>query len=206
VGVLLAAAPSLLPNAILLSMSEAPNVRIRVIDGAADTLLPALAAGEIDVVIGRISPFAQRRGLQHEVLYDEPIVVCARPRHPIFRPSKRKVTLGEIARYPWILPPTGVSLRREIDNALERANVTAPDDLVESVSILTNRALVMKGDVLAFLPANVVAEDVRLGLIKTLPPPFDIAVDPVGLTFRDDGDLSAHALAFIACVRRAARR
>ncbi len=205
VGVLLAAAARLLPRAIKLSKRRFPRVVIRVHDAAGDVLLPMLAAGEIDMVVGRISSFDRKAGFRHEVLYEEPVVVCARPQHPLFKLSRRHARIAEIAGYPWILPPPGVALRHEIDQALESARCAAPADIVESVSMPTNRTLLLSTDTIAFLPSQVVAEDVSLGLLRTVAVPFDLTTDSVGVTFREDADLAPPALHFADCVRAAAR-
>lgn len=204
VGVLLAAAARLLPRAIAAAKKRAPFVTISVHEGSGVALLPALSAGEIDMIVGRISAFDRSAELRHEVLYEEPIVLCARSQHALFKGARRWPDVAQIARYPWILPPPGVALRKEIDQALELAQGNLPADVVESVSILTNRSLLLGTDTIAFLPSQVVAEDVELGLIRTMHLPFVLSDDPVGITFRSADDLSPAARQFADCVRAAA--
>jgi DNA-binding transcriptional LysR family regulator len=63
IGTLLAAAPELLPRAIETLLDERPRVAIKVVEGTNDVLMPALFAGEIDMIIGRLPAYrAPRQG------------------------------------------------------------------------------------------------------------------------------------------------
>ena len=50
VGTLLAASPRLLPGAVARVVAERPNVAIKIVEGTNDVLMPALHAGDIDLV------------------------------------------------------------------------------------------------------------------------------------------------------------
>jgi DNA-binding transcriptional LysR family regulator len=99
-------------------------------------------------------------------------------------------------------PPSWTALRREIEQALSAIGSRAPRDIVESVSFLTNRTLLLNTDSIAFFPRQIAAEDVTLGLLRTTDVPFDISLDPVGMTFRTDDDLKPVAREFAACARK----
>jgi DNA-binding transcriptional LysR family regulator len=205
VGVLLAAAGGFLPHAIVRFKEQFPAVTVTVRDRAGEMLLPDLIAGEIDMILGRVSTFDEVGGLVHEVLYDEPVVLCCRANHPILKGSRRKPAgLEATLRYPWILPPRGLALRRQIDDALIAARCRPPVEIVESVATLVNRTLLLNSNMMVFVPAQVVADDVALGLLKTLPIPFELKNDPVALTFRSQDDLSPAAVQFAACLRESA--
>jgi DNA-binding transcriptional LysR family regulator len=206
VGVLLAAASGLLPRAIMRFKERFPTVTVTLRDRAGEQLLPDLIAGELDMILGRVSPLDQRAGLVHEVLYEEPIVLCCRAGHPIFKGAERlRIGIEQARRYPWILPPRGLGLRHQIDSALQTANVRPPAEVVESVATLVNRSLLLNSDMMVFVPAQVVAEDVALGLLKAIPVPFDLTSDPVAVTFRAKDDLSPAAAQFAVCLRESTR-
>jgi DNA-binding transcriptional LysR family regulator len=205
VGVLLAASGGLLPHAIIRFKERFPAVTVTVRDRAGELLLPDLIAGEIDMILGRVSTFDQVGGLAHEVLYEEPVVLCCRANHPILKGARRRtIGLAETVRYPWILPPRGLALRRQIDDALAEARCHPPAEIVESVATLVNRTLLLNTNMMVFVPAQVVADDVALGLLKTIPIPLDLKNDPVALTFRSKDDLSTAAAQFAACLRESA--
>jgi DNA-binding transcriptional LysR family regulator len=205
VGVLVAAAGSVLPHAIIRFKERFPEVTVTVRDRAGELLLPDLIAGELDMILGRVSTFDEVAGLAHEILYEEPVVLCCRAGHPVFKGARRKsVRLEETLRYPWILPPRGLTLRRQIDDALAAAHCRPPAAIVESVATLVNRTLLLNSDMMVFVPAQVVADDVALGLLRAIPVPFDLNDDPVALTFRSKDDLSPAAAQFALCLRESA--
>jgi DNA-binding transcriptional LysR family regulator len=204
VGVLIAAASRLLPYAIKALKKKHQDVTVTVFEGGSETLLPALSAGEIDLLMGRISMFDQKVGFRHEVLYEEPVVACARAEHPLFKRRRRNVAIEDLNRYPWILPPPWTALRREIEQALSAIGSAPPRDVVESVSVLTNRTLLLNTDFIAFFPRQIAAEDVALGLLRTSKIPFDIPLDPVGMTFRAGLDLKPIVQEFALCARKVA--
>ena len=144
VGTLLAASASILPDAIVLLKNERPGVAISVIVGTYDILMPALLAGDLDMVLGRLPTEGHSRALVYEEFYAEPICIVVRRGHPLTR--KRRLTLRELANQPWLLPLPETALHRQIERAFIDAGTTLPKNVIESVSILTNRVLLRKSD------------------------------------------------------------
>ncbi len=69
VGTQISASARLLPRAILLLKERAPKILVTVREGPQDYLFPALATGELDVVVGRLpepdAPLTARMALSH---------------------------------------------------------------------------------------------------------------------------------------------
>ena len=90
----------------------------------------------------------------------------------------------------WILPSEGTVLRREIDNAFHKVNLPVPRNAIESVSVLTNRTLLIETDMIAVMPYEVVKTYEEVGQMKRLPIRLKADLGPVGYTVRADSELT----------------
>src|SRR5215469_15094708 len=142
VGTLLAASASILPDAIALLKKERTGVAISVVVGTYDILVPSLLAGDLDMVLGRLPEQGRSRALVYEDFYAEPICLVVRRGHPLLR--RRRLGLKELVNEPWLLPLPETTLRRQIERAFLDANAPLPRNVIESISILTNRVLLRK--------------------------------------------------------------
>jgi DNA-binding transcriptional LysR family regulator len=203
VGTLLAASASILPDAIALLKKERPAVAISVVVGTYDILMPSLLAGDLDMVLGRLPEEGRSRALLYEEFYAEPVCLVTRPAHPLLR--KRRLGLRDLANEPWLLPLPETALRRQIERAFLEVNVPVPKNVIESVSILTNRMLLRKSDCIAVMPYHVALDDVEHGLLAILPVKLKSIETPVGAIVRAPGELPPAAAALLECLRLAAR-
>ena len=112
VGTLLAASTSLLPSAIAMPRRERPNVTVVVREGTNDRLMPALARGEMDLVVGRLSEHRHREDVVREPLIEDSACIVCRAGHPATR--MRSLSLARLADQDWILPPPDTTLRRQV--------------------------------------------------------------------------------------------
>jgi molybdate transport repressor ModE-like protein len=202
VGVLVSAAVSILPSAIAEVRRLRPNLAVTVIEGTNDVLMPLLRAGEIDLVVGRLPAFSSGSGIAEEVLCDDVAQIVVRTGHPL-RQSPA-LTLADLMDQPWILPRRETSLRRQIDEGFRQAGLRTPANVVESVSILTNLALVLKADYLVVWPVQLARFEAHLGLVQTLDIPLPATRRPIGISTRRDARLSPAADTLIAALRRSA--
>ncbi|HEX4388405.1 MAG TPA: LysR substrate-binding domain-containing protein [Steroidobacteraceae bacterium] len=203
VGTLLAAAASILPDAIALLKKERPGVAISVSVGTYDVLMPALLAGDLDMVLGRLPEEGRSSALLYEEFYAEPVCLVTRRGHPLTR--RRRLELRDLTAEPWLLPLPETDLRRQVERAFVEAGVPLPRNVIESVSILTNRVLLRKSDSIAVMPYHVALDDVEEGLLALLPVKLKSVDSPVGAIFRAPGELPPAATAFLACLRLAAK-
>src|SRR5215831_9324964 len=203
VGTLLAASASILPDAIALLKKERPGVAISVIVGTYDILLPALLAGDLDMVLGRLPEEGRSRALIYEEFYAEPICLVTRPGHPMLR--RRRLGLRDLANEAWLLPLPETTLRRQIERAFLEADVPMPKNVIESVSILTNRALLRKSECIGVMPYHVALDDVEHRLLAILPVKLKSIGTPVGAVLRAPGALPPAAAALLDGLRLAAR-
>jgi len=203
VGTLLAASASILPDAIALLKKQRPGVAISVAVGTYDILMPSLLVGDLDMVLGRLPEEGRSRALVYEEFYAEPICVVTRRGHPLSR--KRRLTLRDLANEAWLLPLPETALRRQIERAFIEAGAPLPRNVIESVSILTNRALLRKSDSVGVMPYHVALDDVEQGLLAILPVKLKSIESPVGAILRAPGALAPAAAALLDCLRLAGK-
>ena len=124
IGTLLAAAPSLLPNAVSLLKTSHPDIVLTLSDGFNENLLALLDEEELDLAITRMDPYIYKKGLVHEVLYEDTMCVVARHNHP--KAKSKKIPLSELAEYQWILPVRQTRLRELFDQIFIKEKVRQP--------------------------------------------------------------------------------
>ena len=203
IGTLVSTAPVLLPRSIARLKVQRPGIRVSVTEGTHELLIAALLRGDLDVTLGRVTGESGSANLNFEVLYEEDFRVVCGTAHPLVR--RRKLKLDDLVDQPWILPPAGLPIRQRLDALFARAIGRVPDDVTESVSLLTNQTLLQEAPFLGVLPAGVAGHYERLGLLKMLPVPVSGLRPPVAVITRKESPLSPAAIGLIDTLRVAAR-
>src|SRR5690606_29218674 len=122
--------------------------------------------------------------LKQEVLTADFACVVARRGHPLS--GRGGVSLAELTRWEWILPPPETNLRRQIDLTFLEEGLDPPTHAVDSVSLLTNRQLLLAGDYLGVFPAQVARQEASLGGLVILPVSLGATAGLIGVTTRAD--------------------
>ncbi|MGK5550370.1 LysR substrate-binding domain-containing protein [Actinomadura kijaniata] len=188
IGTLLAGSNVLLPRAIAALKQDRPGITVIVQEATFDAQVPRLLDGEIDLILGRLNPIDDMRGLRQITLYSEPVRLVARKGHPAR--GRAGLELADLLAYPWVLPLEQTALRRELEQVFRAAGLRLPTDLVECTSILTVRTLVQDTDMIAALPELVARTDEQ---IAPLPVPLDPVRRQVGVTLPDQRPLTPSA-------------
>ncbi|HEY7903937.1 MAG TPA: LysR substrate-binding domain-containing protein [Casimicrobiaceae bacterium] len=203
IGMLLVAAPLLLPRALLAFKRRNPRVTVQLQEGNLGTLLPRLSRGELDLVVGRLTSDFATTGLAFTHCYDEPMAVVARLGHPLRR--RRNLALADLARESWVLPPPEAAFRQRIDAAFRRGGVDPPAQLVESTSYLANTTLLQESDMLGVMPRNVARHYARADALAVLNVQLPLPSGPVGVITRTDHPPSAAFEEMLSALRAAGR-
>lgn len=202
IGTLLAAAPDLLPSAISILMRERPRVAIKIIEGTNTVLTPALLAGEIDMIVGRLPTHRLAAELTQETLFDENISAIVGRQHPLA--TRKSPSFEELKEFGWILPPPETSLRAQVDQFFTTQEHYAPPCVLESLSYLTNRTLLTTRNLIGLVPEHVVTNDIRNGTLCALDWQVPFGRGPVGISHRGTNYLSPAGIAFMHALRHAA--
>ena len=201
-GTLLAASPALLPLAIERLLIDRPNVAIEIVEGTNEVLMPALLAGEIDVVVGRLPSHRHRENITQEKFFDERIIAVTGTQHPLAQQTN--VSFNQLKPYGWILPPNETTLRRQTDQFFIRQEQYTPPASIESVSYLANRSLLRSHDFIGLMPAHVAALDISNGVLACIDWVAPFGAGPVGVSYRKKQSLSPAGSAFLDALHAAA--
>jgi DNA-binding transcriptional LysR family regulator len=90
---------------------EAPRLRCELVAGEPEEALPALAVGDVDLVLGdewRHNPVRLPEAVRRHDLFDDPIYLVLPSRHPLVRQYPATVPLGELAEAAWTTGPVGM--------------------------------------------------------------------------------------------------
>ncbi len=202
VGALPNVSATLLPQAVEALRTAMPSLHVRVASGTNAHLMGRLRQGELDMVFGRLAEPSDMIDLVFEQLFVEPLVVAARPSHPLSR--LRKPGPRALSAYPLILPMAGTSIRRTIDAFLVTHRVELPACVIDTLDTAFALQMVRSTDACWFLPEGLLAGLSPVKLARLALPTQETA-GPVGLTVRRDETLSEGAKRLAGALRAAAR-
>jgi len=206
VGTLISASAHLLPAAITRLKKHSPNVLVTVREAPTAQLFPALATGEIDIVVGRLPemelPLSTAYPLTHHPLFEDSLSIVVGRDHDIAKANIN--SLQDVASAPWILPTSDSLLRLTVERLFRAAGLSLPADIVESLSILTNLGLLLEAPRVAVMPEAVARQFVRAGLLHILDIPGTGSFGTIGFSTRSNKEMSPACAAFIDCLRQVA--
>jgi DNA-binding transcriptional LysR family regulator len=159
-------------------LQKYPDVRVVIHQGGFEELKPRLTSGDIDFIFGPGPREATASGILDEVLaYLRPLV-AVRSAHPLAR--RKKVTLEDLANADWILPGGQHLARARFEDMFLRNGLLPPTPRIEAPSPSpTSVALLLARDLVALLPEELIAPQLRSGQLRALPVQehgFDIAL------------------------------
>ncbi|VTU45881.1 LysR family transcriptional regulator [Variovorax sp. PBL-E5] len=212
VGTLIVASATLLPEAITRLRKAVPDVVITVRVGPNSTLFPALARGELDVVVGVLPDGAstllrdeiERTRLTHVPLYEEAMCVVVGKGNALMR--RRKLRLADLHALEWIVPTQESVAYASVRSFFEKEGLAMPRRVVESVSILTNLGLLASSSVVALMPQSAAERFAQAGLLGILPLEGPGPFCEVGYTIRSDRAPSAATQRLLAVLHDAGQR
>ncbi|MBU3698026.1 hydrogen peroxide-inducible genes activator [Dechloromonas sp.] len=151
VGIIYTIAPYLLPQMIPALSREAPKMPLFLKEDFTGNLIPALKAGELDVIVIAL-PFAEP-GLVAQPVYEEPFRVVVPADHPW---ATREAVIGdELDGQNLLLLGQGNCFRDQVLESCPR--LTEPDALehsLEGSSLETIRYMVASGAGVAVMPST----------------------------------------------------
>lgn len=206
VGTLIAGSAELLPRTIAAVKARSPGVLVTVREGVGDRLYPALATGELDMVVGRLPehdhPEHHAYDLVHEPLFTDTFALVVRKGHPLsLRPE---IQLTDTMEWLWILPVPESSSRPTVDRLFSDAGLPLPANRIESLSLLTNVSMMIHGDACGLIPRGALAPFAVGGLLVELPISGVARFGEVGVSTRRDRPLTPAAEHFVAKLREVA--
>ncbi len=167
VGIIYTIAPYLLPQLIPALSREAPEMPLFLKEDFTGNLIPALKAGDLDVIVIAL-PFSEP-GLVAQPVYDEPFRVVVPATHSWAR--RDEISADELDGQNLLLLGQGNCFRDQVLESCPR--LSSPDALehsLEGSSLETIRYMVASGAGVAVMPST--AADPLIGrepMVKVLP-------------------------------------
>jgi DNA-binding transcriptional LysR family regulator len=134
---------------------EAPRLRCELIEAEPEHALPALALGDVDLVLGDEWEHQPRRlpdGVQRHELHSDPVNVVLPIRHPAARRHPVAVPLAELAGEAWTTGHAGIGWDEMTQRACRELGGFDPDIRHRANDATVGLALVARGLAVALLP------------------------------------------------------
>ncbi len=155
------------PIAVTMLLRRLPKVQVRLLEATMDVLMPQLARGEIDVVVGRSASALQDAAVRSETLYLEPLHFIARPQHPLA--DDPQLEWSKLLAYRWIVWPHGAPIRQALETAVADAGQTLPADCVVSNSLMANLTMLSHSNMIGVASHRTARRLEQLGALRVLP-------------------------------------
>jgi DNA-binding transcriptional LysR family regulator len=201
VGTIPAAAVALVAPRLHAIVTRHPHLRLRLIEGTPSHLLNEVAVGSLDVVLTRQPAELGTRFLFEPLARDEAIVIAG-SNHPLA--GRARVSLDELASYPWMLPPAGVRVRELLEGLLAGCPaITAHPVSTSSPSLVV--CVLADQRTLTLGPISAAEPYIRQGLVTRLRLPRGLPLAELGAVYpaasRDEPALAA----FLGALREASK-
>jgi LysR family transcriptional regulator of gallate degradation len=193
---------ALLPEAINRVLKHFPQVVVRTVEGPITSLISGMHAGEIDVLICAEPNPALLEGVMVEPIVRDPMGLFAAKTHPLAQ--QKKLSAGDIANYPFILPPLGSVTRKMLDDVFTRATGQPPQGNVETSSNAVIRYLLLHSEQICFRSIIEFDAEKPLGRIVPLDLGFDLPDRSICLLQRAGVRRTAAVDGFLGIVRQIA--
>lgn len=154
IGTIASVAPVILSQGIATLKQLSPSLRIEIREGDNSALLGELRAGELDIVLGRVTVQHAAQDLWREPIYEEQFSVVCDIDHPVAN-ARRRIPVAELLGWPWILPLENAPLRHGLETQFALAGQNPPANAIESASVMTNLTLIKEMPAFAVMTRSI---------------------------------------------------
>jgi DNA-binding transcriptional LysR family regulator len=133
----------------------APRLRCELIEAEPEQALPALALGDVDLVLGdewQHQPVRIGDGITRDDLFGDPVRLVLPARHPAAQRHRAAVPLAELAGDVWVSAQVGLAWAEMIDRTCRQHGGFAPDVRHRTDDATVAVALVARGLAVTLLP------------------------------------------------------
>ncbi|MDW8845986.1 LysR family transcriptional regulator [Erwinia sp. MMLR14_017] len=197
VGALPLCRSNLLPLAITRLVRRYPGIKVVTNESAFNALVTELRAGDIDFIIGALRHNDVVLDIHNQVLFDEELILLARPQHPLVG---RPLTPDDLALTQWVLPRDNTPARHLLDLALQALGMHAPQPVVESGDLAIVRGILLHSDMVAAVSSHQLEYELRAGILSPLQLSLPNTRREIGLTFRQGALHSPATKALLRCI------
>jgi DNA-binding transcriptional LysR family regulator len=134
---------------------DAPRLRCELLEAEPEQALPALALGDVDLVLGdewQHQPWRLPTGLERHELLRDPVNLILPARHPAARRHNEAVPLAELAGEAWTTGHVGMAWEELTQRTCRQYGGFDPDIRHRTNDAIVSLALVARGLAVALLP------------------------------------------------------
>jgi DNA-binding transcriptional LysR family regulator len=134
---------------------QAPSLRCELIEAEPEESLPALALGDVDLVLAdewQHHPLARPPGVAREDLCRDPVRVVLPAAHPVTRRHKHAIPLAALAGEPWTTGHPGSPWEEIVRRTCRELGAFDPDIRHRTNDSVLTLALVAAGQAVTLLP------------------------------------------------------
>jgi DNA-binding transcriptional LysR family regulator len=183
--------------------SRYPRVVVHLVAAQTDFTHQSLNERAIDLVVARrFGPIADQ-ALDHELLFDDPLVVVAGAQNSWS--GRRRIALADLMNEPWVLPPPDSAAGLLILKAFRASKLDYPRAAVVSTSPEARLTLLASGRFITIVPASPFRFSSTRSAIKVLPVELPFTRLPIGIVTLRNRTLSPVTQLFIEIAREVAR-
>lgn len=186
VGAQLHPLTQLLPRVMDLLNRKTPRLRFNLREGSTSEMLAALAAGELDCAIGRLSEQHYRAAPPSEmtfwpILGGELCVVAGR-NHPLA--GKRKIALRDLALEQWALSEETGESRKLLEAAFVREGLRPPQPVLVCRPFAINLSIVARLPIITLAMRSAALQAQQRREVRILPLDLKLDAPPIALICR----------------------
>ena len=181
VGALPLCRSTLLPLAITHLVARYPGIKVVTNESAFSALVTELRSGDIDFILGALRQNDAVLDIHNQVLFDEELILLARPQHPL---AGHPLTADDLAQTQWILPRDNTPARHLLDSAFQALGMNEPQPVVETGDLAIVRGLLLNSDMVAAVSSHQLEYELRAGILAPLQLNLPNTRREIGFTFR----------------------
>jgi DNA-binding transcriptional LysR family regulator len=181
-----------------------PRLVMQVVLGGTLAQFDDLRERRIDLGVARASGRVPPEDIDHEVLFEDSLVVVAGVENPWTR--RRKIDLAELVNEPWTWSSPGTNVDSLVIDSFRANGLRPPRATIYVEDHNMKIKLATTGRFLAVVPASVLRFAVTRGSIKVLPVELPTTHRPSGIITLKNRTLSPPAQLFIKCAREVAKQ
>lgn len=176
-----------------------PLVRIRLVEGDAQSLLQQTAEGQVPLLVARLSAAISQAGLSGLAVQHDQAVVVASGGHPLA--GQPDLTWEAALQYPWCLPVPGTLMRDLLEKTLLAEGLAMPSRFVETSDMTLVAPLFRHAHWLTIVPRRVAQRFLAPPVGHMLPLAASLPDDAVGIIWNDRLPMLPTAAQFLAHAR-----
>ena len=151
--------PGIVADAMVAFLKRRPGVQVVTHEYLAHELTARLLRSEIDLSVMTLEQRIPHNEFVQIRLATDTVMLIARAEHPLAK--RKRVRLGELQEFPWLLAKPGDRLRGWLEQQLSHHRIKLPAPGIEFDSVSFAQRMLSERDYLTFLPSTIMHDGLR---------------------------------------------